>query len=72
MAKKEKLWTEGIWKGIPSYKCKKCPFDTLNLAVIEKHVKIHMPKPKPSIIAVVDKHGREVKDSNKEEMVINE
>ena len=64
MAKKVKLWTEGEWKGMKTFKCNKCAFDTLHLATIEEHVKIHMPKPKvkPTIIKAYDRFGKEVKE----------
>jgi len=38
----DKLYTEGAWGGRVNYECKACPFSTLDLPLIRKHVTKHL------------------------------
>jgi len=44
-------WTEGAWKGLPQYRCKYCPFDTLDEELMREHyLKVHLAsQPTPPI-----------------------
>jgi len=50
-------YTVGSWKGIEQYRCKKCPFDTLNLVDMQAHIsKRHAPPPGQ----IVDRFGNKL------------
>ena len=62
----EDFYTVGKWKRFAQYKCKECPFDSLDEKQIKEHVLKHMtraikPKVKPKF---VDRFGNEL-DENK-------
>ena len=62
----EDYYTIGKWGRHVQYKCKMCPFDSLDKAAIEAHVRdVHMPAP-PSAgyhKPILDRFGNEmVKD----------
>jgi len=47
-------YTVGAWKGIKQYRCKKCPFDTLNMPDMQAHIgKRHAPPPSQ----IIDRFG---------------
>lgn len=58
-------FTVGSWNGLPQWKCKLCPWDTLKgeTAVMEHVAEKHSPLPKPPksiIIPTYDRWGNEV------------
>lgn len=59
----EDLYTIGEWKGLPNYKCRHCPFSTLDEAEIREHVlKRHAPRPPQRRVVpeLVDRFGNPV------------
>lgn len=53
-------YTVGWWKGFRQWRCKQCPWDTLEseAAMLEHIATVHAP-PKPRVY-VADKSGREI------------
>jgi len=58
-------FTMGSWNGFPQWKCKQCPWDTLDGegALMEHYAERHGPPPeppKPVIIPIYDRWGNQV------------
>lgn len=55
----EKPYTVGWWKGLRQWRCKQCPWDTLESeAAMLEHIAVRHAPPKPRVF-VADKSGRE-------------
>lgn len=59
------LYVESAWKGLPQWRCRVCPWDTLKSEEeMRKHIEeVHLPPPaKPERVAlpIVDKYGQPV------------
>jgi len=62
-AKPEQPWTVGKWHDLKRYQCNSCPFDTLELAVIQEHYQSqHAPiQPVPKVSQhLVDRFGNPI------------
>jgi len=60
----ERPYTIGTWRGFTQWRCKFCPWDTLEgeAAILEHLRSAHAPSPEPkSPILIADKHGRQIK-----------
>jgi hypothetical protein len=56
-AEENQPYTLGSWKGITQYRCKRCPFDTLNLEDMQAHINArHAPAPS----RIVDRFGNQL------------
>lgn len=56
----------GTWKGLTQWRCRQCPWDTLNgaEAVLAHIQEVHQPPlrpPSPPLIAIADRWGHEVR-----------
>lgn len=58
--KEKQLYTMGTWRGMRQWKCKLCPWDTLEgeAKMLEHIASAHKPPPSPILIA--DKGGRQI------------
>jgi hypothetical protein len=57
IASEDLPYSVGAWKGITQYRCKRCPFDTLNLADMQAHINArHAPIPS----RLVDRFGNQL------------
>lgn len=58
------FWTEGRWRGMTNYECKKCPFAHPDKTEIERHVRSrHVPKPPRKAIEpspLTDRFGNKI------------
>lgn len=53
-------YTVGAWKGLPQYRCRHCPFDTLHEKTIRRHViERHVARParQPVTVPIYDRFG---------------
>lgn len=59
----EKPYSLGTWRGRMQWKCKQCPWDTLEgeAAMLEHIASAHTPPPKrKGIVLIADKSGRQI------------
>jgi len=63
--KLEECYTVSRWKGLTQYRCRMCPFDTLDEKTIIRHIQErHAPKSerKPVVVPIYDRFGNLIRE----------